>query len=195
MRLIPILLAVLFSTSVAQHDLLHAIVQKDGLDALPEQNELHFTFTVHKDTFELSRSYTWDLQTDSVWLGDSSVGHNASFVNDIYWLLFPWMVHKDRSQVTISEDTISLTPLGLNAAHALTVDYISDQGFTPGDRYVLYVSADTTIVEWAFHKGGSDTITRSTTWQDYRQYGPLRLSTLRKSPDGFYIEFSGLALQ
>lgn len=96
------------------------------------------------------------------------------WINDAYWLVMPFKL-KD-SGVTlkyVGEDT---TQTGANAdVLQLTFEEVGD---TPDNKYLVYVDQESKLVsQWDFFGNFQDEAPRfSTPWEDYQDYGPIKLS-------------------
>ncbi len=139
MRVIPFLLFFVFvlggckpeSTSLPVH-----LAQAYGVDSFTKVNSLEFVFHVQKGEKKVARHWKWFPKEKRVIAygadGDVSYYQNskmtekekaidAKFVNDSYWLLFPFQVKWDRSNLLtfVKEDV--KTPIGQQPATMLTV--------------------------------------------------------------------------
>lgn len=121
---------------------------------------------------------------------------HKAFVNDVYWLAFPLVAAGDGS---VWSDLGEVPVPGLERlgrSRAIAVSYGGDEGYTPGDRYVLYLGADDLPAAWAFHRGGADEPTLVTTREARLDMGGVNLPTRFLTADGkLFIEITGLALQ
>lgn len=146
----------------------------------PQDNRVSFTGVVGGEETQIS--YTRDaIDTDLL------KGIDHSFINDQYWLLFPFRLVWD-SGVTITDDGEQDTPIGNGKAQRLTVAYDGDDdnGYTPGDTYYVYVDNDGVMIQWSFKPAASDEIRLSTTFEDYADFGPLKLAQRRATADGAF---------
>jgi hypothetical protein len=96
------------------------------------------------------------------------------WVNDSYWLVMPYKL-KD-SGVTlkyVGEDT---TQTG-DAADVLELRF-QNVGFTPQNKYQVYVTKDDKLVkQWAyFSEAAMDTPNFVTPWEDYQEYNGIKLA-------------------
>lgn len=188
------------------------IARRYGLDAFGRIEALHYVFRLRAGERKVDREWTWYPRRDSVeYRGPgpdgkaiqkafsysrrdpSSMGApgtrsiDAWFVNDQYWLLFPYHLAWDRG--------IRLESAAADgqADFRLTVTYPPEGGYTPGDAYDLFVDSAGTIRSWAFRKGAAEGEGRPALWSEPVPVGPLRLSLERSSPDslpgGFRIRF------
>lgn len=77
---------------------------------------------------------------------------DPSFVNDQYWLIFPFHAYWDGADV---QDTgMQKLPLGNGSARHVVVKYASG-GYTPGDTWELFVGSNNRVEELLFRHGGA----------------------------------------
>ena len=123
---------------------------------------------------------------------------DPGFVNDQYWLLFPFHMVWDGSP-TVTDDGMQKLPLAKTPARRLVVKYPSDGGYTPGDTWTLYVGPDKRVREFEYHRGGNKKPSVViATWAGYKKAGPLLFSTEhRGTADGqpLHIYFSNVSVQ
>jgi hypothetical protein len=101
-----------------------------------------------------------------------------SFVNDNYWLLFPFHAYWDTS-ATVTDQGMQKLPIGNGSAKLVSVKYGAELGgYTPGDTWDLYVGKDNRVVQFVYHRGGPKPPQLVTaTWAGYKKAGPLLFST------------------
>jgi hypothetical protein len=100
-----------------------------------------------------------------------------SFVNDNYWVLFPFHAYWDKSASAIDQGKFNL-PVGPGMAELVPVKYPADGGYTPGDTWDLYVGKDNRVVYFVYHRGGAKPPSRVfATWAGYKKAGPILFST------------------
>jgi len=101
-----------------------------------------------------------------------------AFVNDNYWVLFPFHAYWDKSATITSEGGKKL-PIGSGSATLVSVQYPAEAGgYTPGDTWDLYVGKDNRVVQFVYHRGGPKKPTLvTTTWTGYKKAGTLLVST------------------
>ena len=101
-----------------------------------------------------------------------------AFVNDNYWLLFPFHAYWDKS-ATVTDKGMQKLPIGTGSAELVVVKYPAEAGgYTPGDTWDLYVGKDHRVQAMVYHRGGdkkSSVVTA--TWAGYKKAGPLLIST------------------
>jgi hypothetical protein len=122
-----------------------------------------------------------------------------SFVNDNYWLLFPFHAYWDKSATITNQGTKKL-PTGAGSATLVSVKYPAEAGgYTPGDTWDLYVGKDNRIQAMVYHRGGPKPPQLVTaTWTGYKKAGPLSFSTEhRGTADGkaLHIFLSDVAVK
>jgi len=197
-----VLLLILPAASWAQQrpPIAEQMAKTYGLDSFGQVEGIRYAFNAEFPGVKLSRSWEWNPKTDTVsYEGKDKEGKpvkvtyprsqlgsqsdavknqiDPAFINDQYWLLFPFHVIWDSSATVTDEGTQKL-PLGSGSAKRVVVKYPSEGGASPGDTWELYVGADKRIEEFIFHRGGA--IKPSVviaTWADYKKAGPLLIST------------------
>jgi hypothetical protein len=123
-------------------------------------------------------------------------GHHKAWVNDSYWLALPLLMLDDGSEITeLGEVEVPGFPK-LGKLRALDVRYAGDEGYTGGDRYVLYVGSEDLPVAWAFHRGGAEEPTVVTTRGRRRRANGISLPTLFETAGGqTFIEIEDLTAE
>src|SRR5262249_19740410 len=102
---------------------------------------------------------------------------DPAFLNDNYWLLFPFHAYWDKSANATDQGAKPL-PIGGGSAELLTVKYPSDGGYTPGDTWDLYVDKDNRVQQMTYHRGGPRKPSLvNATWEGYKKAGPLWIAT------------------
>ena len=74
---------------------------------------------------------------------------------------------------TVVQTGTARLPIGDGQGRRIVVTYPAEGGYTPGDVYELFVGSDFRLMQWIYHKGGADTPTRMSTWEDHRRIGPV----------------------
>jgi hypothetical protein len=185
-----------------------------GLDSFGKIEAIRFTFNAELPGVNLSRSWEWNPKTDTVsYEGKDKEGKpvkatyqraqlgsqsdavkneiEPAFVNDQYWLLFPFHVVWDGSAAVTDEGKQKL-PVGDGSAERVVVKYPSEGGYSQGDTWELYVGADKRVEEFIFHRGGDrKPSVVIATWADYKKAGPLLISMdHRGTADGKPVRIS-----
>jgi hypothetical protein len=101
-----------------------------------------------------------------------------AFVNDNYWLLFPFHAYWDKSATITNEGTKKL-PVGAGSATLVSVKYPAEAGgYTPGDTWDLYVGKDYLVQVMVYHRiGPKKPNVVIAKWTGYKKAGPLLFST------------------
>jgi hypothetical protein len=215
----PALLPLLFlaaSPAIAQQpndraqELAREVWRASGGENWQNVQQIRFTFVVADQEKELARvQHEWDLVagTDRVrWRdkegnektatvnlanppadGDGKAAY-ARWVNDSYWLLAPLKV-LDPGVKLSQEGTKELN----GVEHELLRLSFEQVGLTPNDQYVLYIHPETKLVSAWDYIPNEEKVMHST-WEDYQQFGGLKLATLHQF-NGRTIRFEDVAVQ
>jgi hypothetical protein len=175
------------------------IAKAAGLDSFGKIEAIRYTFNAEFPGVKLSRAWIWEPKADRVsYEGKDQAGKpvkatylrselgsqaaavqdeiEPAFVNDQYWLVFPFHVVWDGS-ATVEDAGMHKLPLGKGSARRVLVKYPQEGGYTPGDTWELYVGADDRIREFIYHRGGPKKPSLVvTTWANYKKAGPLLVS-------------------
>lgn len=201
-------------------DIRHQIADTYGLSSWSQVEQIRYTFNVDAGVRKMARTWTWDTKNDKVtYEGQDSAGKptkvtysrasmppdavkdvDPNFINDQYWLLFPFHLVWDKD-ITVEDKGITADPTGKSKGRVrkITVTYPkTGGGYTPGDMYDLFVGADNRAIAWIFHRGGAEKPTLTVTWADYKMAGPVLISTdhcgtLNDKP--FHLFFSDVAVK
>ena len=179
------------------------IANRYGIGDWDQVQHLEFTFNVQpadQDRPTVSRSWAWnnaeqhvtrtvDGREVGIALADDPQQQDEQwkqvhrqFINDSYWLLFPFYLVWSDPVVTVSERP-QLMPMGGQTADRYTAQWPAEGGYTPGDAYDLYVDPDTGLIrQWAFRKGGAMDNPRPMTWDNHQRLGPLLVSLDHHGP-------------
>lgn len=124
---------------------------------------------------------------------------DPAFVNDNYWLVFPFHVYWDSPGANVQDMGMQKLPLGKGSAKLVAVKYSSKAGYTPGDTWDLYVGSDNRIEELVYHRGGPAKPSLVTvSWEGYKKAGSLLFSTdHRGTADGkpVRVSFSNVSVK
>jgi len=193
-----------------------------GLESYGQIEAIRYTFNLNiPGLINLSRTWTWEPKTGQVtyeakdkdgkpvkvtYLRSQLNSQPANvkddidpgFVNDKYWLIFPFHVYWDTG-ATVTDEGMQKLLLGKGTADKVVVKYPSDVGYTPGDTWTLYVGTDGRVEEFRYDRGGpKKPSVVITTWAGYKKAGPLLISTEHKgTADGgpLHIWFSNVAVK
>ena len=191
-------------------ELARRVAEACGVDAFDDLARLRFTWR-HEPSGTV-RSYDWDVadRTVEVTVGEETVTvgvdgprseddrqAHAAFVNDSYWLLFELHLEWDEAV-----EMQALGPIDVPAfddfgpVPALSVQYLGDAGYTPGDRYVLYLGPDDRPVAWAYHPEGTPEPRLVTTREEWKKVAGLNVPTTFRRADGtVFITITDIAAE
>ena len=228
-RFLVFALLVLAATSWAQTrpPIAAQMAKTYGLEAFGQVEAIRYTFNLQVPGVDISRSWVWQPKTDHVsYEGKDKDGKpvqvtyqraqlssqpavvkdevDLAFINDQYWLIFPFHVVWDSggNGAHVEDTGMHKLPLGEGSAKRVVVKYPSEGGYAPGDTWELYVGADHRVEEFIYHGGGPGIQKRPSlliaTWAGYKQAGPLLISTdHRGTADGkpMRVFFSDVAVK
>jgi hypothetical protein len=218
-----ILLLVLAPNAWAQNraPILEQIAKTYGLDSFGQVDAIRYTWTAQFPGVNISRTWTWEPKTNKVTFeGKDKEGKpvkvsyvrtdlasqpesvkkevDPGFINDNYWLLFPFHAKWDTS-ATVTDQGMKKLPIGSGTAKLVSVKYPNDSGYTPGDTWDLYVGKNNRVEQFAYHRGGATKPSLViATWAGYKKAGPLLVSTEhRGTADGkpLHIFISDLSVK
>jgi hypothetical protein len=198
------LLLILPATLGAQQraPILEQIAKTYGIDSWNQIDGIRYTWNGEiPGLFKLSHKWEWEPKTNKVsYEGKDKDGKpvqatyvrtdmssqpdsvknevDPAFINDNYWLLFPFHANWDTS-ATVTDEGMKKLPIGAGSAKLVVVKYPSEAGgYTPGDTWDLYVGKDNRVVQMVYHRGGPKKPSLVTaTWAGYKKAGPLLFST------------------
>ena len=171
---------VLAASSWAQQrpPILEKIVKAYGLDSYGQIEAIRYTWNAQFPGVNLSRSWVWEPKTGKVsYEGKDKDGKpvkvsymrselgsqsdavknevDPGFINDNYWLLFPFHAYWDTS-ATVTDQGMHKLPLGKGSAELVAVKYPNEGGYTPGDTWELYVGKGNRVEQFVYHRGTAD---------------------------------------
>ncbi|MEM8868582.1 MAG: hypothetical protein AAGC73_09975 [Verrucomicrobiota bacterium] len=169
------------------------LAEAHGIADWPDVEAIEFTFHVDRKA-PINRQWLWEVHAAKVTrtIGDQratidlssleseeDIAVHRQFINDSFWLIFPFKIvwsdtivtDHGMTDVTISGET--------RKAKKLTALWPSEGGYTPGDAYDLYIGKDHQILAWDFRKG-NQTEGRFFEWKDEQMLGPIRVSATRR---------------
>ena len=178
------------------------IAKAYGLDSYDKIEVIRYTWNIDiPGLFKASHKWEWEPKTGKISFETTDkdgkpvkVSYESShlssqsdqvknevepaFVNDNYWLIFPFHAYWDKSATITNQGTKKL-PIGAGSATLVSVKYPAEAGgYTPGDTWDLYVGKDYRVVQFVYHRGGDKKPSLVTaTWTGYKKAGPLLVST------------------
>jgi hypothetical protein len=192
-----------------------------GLESYGQIDAVRYTFNLEFPGVSVSRTWTWEPKKGQVTYEAKDkdgkpvkVTYNRSqvasesdmvknqidpgFINDNYWFQLAYHVYWDSSANVQDKGTQPL-PQGGGSAQLISVKYLSDVGYTPGDTWDLYVGQDHRIQQMVYHRGGPKKPSLViASWEGYKKAGPLVVSTEhRGTADGgpLHLFFSDVAVK
>ena len=181
--------------------ILEQIVKTYGLDSFGQIEAIRYTWNGEiPGVFKLAHTWEWEPRTGKVsYEGKDKDGKpvkvtylrsqlssqpdavknevDPAFVNDNYWLLFPFHACWDTS-ATVTDQGMHKLPVGNGSAKLVAVKYPTEGGYTPGDTWELYVGKDNRVEYLAYHRGGPKKPSLViASWAGYKKAGPVLIST------------------
>ena len=189
-----------FGWAQQRSPVIEQIAKEYGIDSFGQIEAIRYTFNLDVPGLKLSRSWEWEPKTGKVtYNGKDKEGKAVNvtymrgdlskesdlvkkevepgFVNDNYWLLFPFHAYWDTG-ATVTDKGMQKLKTGTGSARLVEVKYPSDVGYTPGDTWDLYVGKDNRVEQLVFRHGGTakpGVVIAS--WTGYKKAGPLLIST------------------
>ncbi len=175
------------------------VADRYGIKTFSKVKSLKFTFNVKFKGITKTRKWLWDVKNNRVtYWGPDKNGKNieytynyknvnknnskektidSRFVNDHYWLLFPFHLVWDK-KVEISYKKNVTAPISKKKNYRMIVTYPKQAGgYTPGDIYELYIGKDNLINEWVYRPGGSTKTKFPITWEKHKNFNGIIIST------------------
>jgi hypothetical protein len=182
--------------------ILDQIAKTYGIDSWDKVQAVRYTWNIDiPGLFKASHKWEWEPKTGKISFETTDkdgkpvkVSYDSSqlssqpdqvknevepaFVNDNYWLIFPFHAYWDKS-ATVTDKGMQKLPIGAGSATLVSVKYPAEAGgYTPGDTWDLYVGKDHRVVQFVYHRGGDKKPSLVTaTWAGYKKAGPLLVST------------------
>ncbi len=165
------------------------IAKAYGYEQLDEVSSIAYTWNVRRDSVNvLVRDWKWNMEkgevqyrgpdtTASYLIADKTAqveGVDQKFINDKYWLLFPFqLAWDDGYEAEVIENQSS--PIHGETTTKVIIRYNNTDGYTPGDAYDLYVDEEYMIKEWVFRRGdGPDG--RAFTWENVQEFDGIKIA-------------------
>jgi hypothetical protein len=180
--------------------ILEQLAKTYGLDSYGQIEAIRYTWNAQFPGVNVSRSWVWEPKTNKVsYEGKDKDGKpveltymrselssqpdavknevDPGFINDNYWLLFPFHAYWDTS-ATVTDQGMHKLPVGNGSAELVAVKYPNEGGYTPGDTWELYVGKGHRVEQFVYHRGGPKKPSLViATWAGYKKAGPLLIST------------------
>ncbi len=183
-----------------------------GINSFSQIKTITYTFNVEFNGKKFSRKWEWNPDTKEItYWGKDKSGKNVSvtynenkpmdakikkidagFINDNYWLLFPFHLVWD-TNVKFTDEGMKKYPIGKGEGRCLVVQYTGKVGYTPDDEFKLYLDKNDMISQWIYIKGGKSKHPGPATWTGNKNFDGITISTLHTGPDHkFKLWFSGI---
>ncbi len=181
--------------------ILDEIAKAYGIDSYGQIEAIRYTWNGEiPGVFKLAHAWEWEPKTNKVsYEGKDKDGKpvkvtymrselssqpdavknevDPAFINDNYWLLFPFHAYWDKS-ATVTDQGMHKLPVGTGSANLVVVKYPNEGGYTPGDTWDLYVGKDKRVQYLVYHRGGTKKPSLVVaSWVGYKKGGPLLVST------------------
>ena len=204
--------SIVFSRSSAEQsadatDIIDSIAHVAGMSDLSSIKEIGFTYYAKSSSGKVRRRWQWFPKTDDViftgkdpsgkkgtitysrkTLADTPKGAlvhtvDAWFVNDIYWLLFPYFLKNDPLKRAVRKNSVVM-PLSGKWATGITVEYYKPDPRRPGGKFKLFVDTAYHIREWVVYPYESHRAVTANKWVNYRKADPFIVSFSRTTRKG-----------
>ena len=174
-----------------------------GLDSWGQIEGIRYTWNIDLPALNLKASHKWEWHPKTGQVSFEGKGKDGktvnvtyvrsqlnsqpanvkdeiepAFVNDQYWLVFPFHAYWD-SSADVQDLGVQKLPLGKGSARRVAVKYPMEAGgYTPGDTWELFLGSDGRVEEFIYHRGGpKKPSVVIATWAGYKKAGPLLIST------------------
>ena len=179
-----------------------------GIDQWVNVKQVDFSFVVNPGEQEFVRRWSWQpkLKLISLIKEDDTLTYNRNdikeelvqtdkgFVNDSFWLLFPFHLVWDDVEIETFEDQTS--PILKQSSTKLNVIYPAEGGYTPGDRYEVYVNDTYHILEWTYHRGGGEEVSLGNTFEKQQTFSGITIDMEHANPEtGFQLNFRDVVIK
>lgn len=188
------------SWSQARPAIAEQIAKAYGVDSWEKIDAVRYTWHAQFPGVDVAHAWVWEPKTGKVsfeskdkdgkpvnvtYMQSELSGQPAkvrdevqpAFVNDQYWLIFPYHVYWDKS-ANVQDQGAQKLPIGNGRARHVIVKYPAEAGgFTPGDTWELWVGPTNRVQQFVYHRGGPrkpSVVIAS--WADYKKAGPLLVS-------------------
>lgn len=185
------------------------IANAHGFENWKNVEEIQFTFNVDQDTMHFERSWTWNPNTfevkmttandtityDRLKIEQASITADRAFVNDKFWLLFPYQLVWDDG-MTLTNPITMEAPISKTLLNKTTLLYSDSGGYTPGDAYDIFYDDDYVIKEWIFREGNATEPTMINTFENYTNINGLNLALDHKKAEGDWsLNFTNVSVK
>ncbi len=173
------------------------IANAHGYEHWDNVTSIQFRFGGKADNPNSGRLWQWNPNTNDITLKRDTIVFNynrnnmdsiaiksdRAFINDKFWALIPFQLLWDEG-TTISEVEKATSPVKQVELNKLTITYSNEGGYTPGDAYDIYFDDNHIIQEWSFRKGNAPEPSLSNTFEDYGEFGGIKIAQSHKKAEG-----------
>ena len=186
-----------------------------GVRYFSQLEQLQYTFNVRVGEKQISRFWIWEPKINRVTFKGMDYRQSVSyyryeientassalktvdawFINDNYWLLFPFHIAWD-TDAKLEDAGRRPLPIGNGRSGCAVVTYPPTEAFIPGDVYEVYYDENYRLRQWTYRRSGSDKPASITTWENHRQMGPLVVALdHRGENENFRVWFTGVGIK
>lgn len=193
----------LFPLLASANEAASLIAQNYGIASWEKVESITYTFNVKSPRRSFDRAWTWYPGEDKVYSHQDSVTYtrgegmdetiDKGFINDVFWLLFPFQIVWDPT-LTFEEEDMVKDPISGNPVRKLRVIYNKEDGYTPGDVYELFYDETYTVTSWNFIRGGEGE-GRPTVWKGNQDFNGITISTEHRNAEGMGLWFSDIEVK
>lgn len=199
-----IVVAFFFFVPVHSETLVDTILTQYGYPAFKQAEIIRFTFTAKVAGLGPKHTWIWKPKSDSVTLVEDGFSYSRKkmedkekavdkkFINDQYWLVFPFHLGMDKDSRIEIDSGLTVSPKNHEKLRRVTVTYLQGNGYSPGDRYELFVQPDGLIKEWTYHKSGGK-FGVSWTWENNVRFKDVLFSQVHQGIPT--IQFSEIVVE
>ncbi|RRO13861.1 hypothetical protein [Flavobacteriaceae bacterium 14752] len=187
--------------------IINKIADAYGFENWPKVEKIEFSFVVNPGEKEMLRHWIWHPKKQQVTLVNENerisykrsnvmeefVKTDKAFVNDSFWLLFPFQLEWGVFNYETVENVIS--PIQQKESTKLIVKYPNEGGYTPGDRYDVYLNENYHIIEWAYYPSGKKEPALTNTFEDLSNFNGIKINMIHRNPEtGFQLNFRDISI-
>lgn len=122
------------------------------------------------------RAFKGGVELGADELAETLEGGHQTWVNDAYWMFMPYKLLDPGVTLTYAGEK---STVGGNDAWVLDLTFGDGVGYTPQNRYQVYVGKESGLVEqWDFFADASmDEPNFASPWNDWKMFGRIKLAT------------------
>jgi hypothetical protein len=203
-----------FEISKSTADPARMIARAYGVDHAHEIEALAFSFNIQYGDQQMRREWYWDVADNRIeYRGEGPTGLpisleyfrddldrgdpvlnrrvDAQFVDDQYWLLFPFHLAWEKDLKTAYEPN-RMMYIEPRESECVSVRYPE----ADGEIYEVFYGPDQLIREWAYRPKAGEGPAFVTTWERHAKAGPVLFSLMHRSEDGdFRVWYDRVAVK